>query len=514
MRLTLRRDVSLAVLAQARTEADHHEDLGCSILGPASRPVRRAHLALKKQVHALGADESLKLAPKLVRWLEDTTAYRALTRGKQRRGGRALLRDDFLFFDTEKHRPRVLHLRRESLGLDVPVRASQWPLYNEFFTALARGATRSELQAMLPELFETLHRAKWLERFEPPVIAPAPGVVFIGHNTTLITSKTTRVLVDPYFRPASMLDLPSYQPMQPRDVGPVDAVMITHSHGDHFHLGSLLQLSRNTPVFVPPVERETLFSTDCARRLQQLGFTRVEALPWFESRRIGDLELRALPFYGEQPTSREGVYPGLFNIGSTWAVKGPGVSCAFFADAGSDLRGSMRAVCKKVAPVDILFCGVRGFRVKPIFFSFTTLDAYLVNVPLADLTAPQQLMADAAEALEYGRLLRAKHVVPCADGGAPWYWREGMGPRYAGYPGVPVEGASTHDENADADPFPEVLSALAPSRALLLRPGDRWNEKLTRQAPFQWPGWVSEEAKPRAGLALAANLGAGVGFGS
>ncbi|MFP2907819.1 MBL fold metallo-hydrolase, partial [Pyxidicoccus sp. 3LFB2] len=48
MRITLHRGVSLAVLASARTEADHHEDLGCSIQGPTARPVRRAHLPLKR----------------------------------------------------------------------------------------------------------------------------------------------------------------------------------------------------------------------------------------------------------------------------------------------------------------------------------------------------------------------------------------------------------------------------------------------------------------------------------
>ncbi len=492
MRLTLRRDVSLAVLAQARTEADHHEDLGCSILGPGSRPVRRAHRALKKQVHALGALEALRVAPQLVRWLEDTPAYRALARGRARRAGRLVLRDEVLYFDTEKHRPRVLHLRRESLGLDVPVRANEWPRYNDFFTALARGATKAELHALLPELYESLKQAKWFEPFSPPALKP--GLTFIGHNTTLVSSKTTRVLVDPYFRPASMLDLPSYQPMQPRDVGPVDAVVITHSHGDHFHLGSMLQLSRETRVFVPPVERESLFSTDCRRRLEQLGFTRVEALPWFGTRQVGDLEVQALPFYGEQPTSGEGVYAGLFNVGSTWAIRGPGVSCAFFADSGHDVRGSMRAVSKKSERVEVLLCGVRGFKVKPIFFAFTTLDAFLVNVPLSDLAVPQQLMADAADALEYGRLLRAKHVVPCADGGAPWYWREGMGPKYAGYPGVPVDGASVHDENVDADPYPERLQALASTSkspsALLLRPGDAWAAgRVTRVEPFVWPGW-------------------------
>ena len=49
---------------------------------------------------------------------------------------------------------------------------------------------------------------------------------------------------------------------------------------------------------------------------------------------MGDLTVRALPFYGEQPTDQEGVHPGLRNIGSTWTVKGNGTSAAFFADTG------------------------------------------------------------------------------------------------------------------------------------------------------------------------------------
>ena len=59
MRLTLHRGVSLAVLASARTEAEHHEDLGCSIQGPASRPVRRAQWPLKQQLARLGDRKSV-----------------------------------------------------------------------------------------------------------------------------------------------------------------------------------------------------------------------------------------------------------------------------------------------------------------------------------------------------------------------------------------------------------------------------------------------------------------------
>lgn len=495
MRLTLARAVSLAVLAGARTEADHHEDLGCSILGPPSRPVRKAHAALKRRIQALGADEAARQARALVRWLEASPRYAALCRGTAKRLGRRVLRDDVLYPDVEAHRPRVLHLRRDELGLDVPVRAKHWPDVQALFATLAQGASTAELRTFssLPataELLGELRAAGWLERFDAP--AAHGDFVFVGHNTTLVRGKTGRVLVDPYFRPASRFDLPRGQPMQPRDLGPIDAVLITHSHGDHFHLGSLLQLPRDVRVFVPPVERESLFSTDCRRRLEQLGFTRVEALDWWATRQVGDVTVQALPFYGEQPTDGRGVYPGLTNVGSAWVVRTPKVSAAFFADSGHDGRGDMAQVAKQAGPVDVLFCGVRGFKLKPIFFGFTTLDAFLVDVPLDALTTPQQLMADGDTALGYAKALGATRLVPCADGGAPWYWREGMGPRYPGYPGTPVTGASDWDENPDADPYPERVVAKGPGpKVLLLRPGAevswRRSPQTTHRAPFEWP---------------------------
>ncbi|WP_257448931.1 MBL fold metallo-hydrolase [Archangium lipolyticum] len=506
MRLTLHRGVSLAVLASARTEAEHHEDLGCSIQGPTARPVRQAHVPLKQRLAELGPERALREAKSLVRWLEETPRYAALRDGNRRRGGRYPLRHEVLFPDAAKHKPRVLHLRQEERGLDFPVKAREWPALAELFASLARGATRAELRALalepaVGELLADMSSVGWLVRHEGPVEVPTPGALFVGHNTVLVASAQARVLVDPYFRPASGLDRPDYQPMQPRDLGPVDAVVITHSHGDHFHLGSLLQLPRDTRIFVPAVERESLFSTDCVLRLKQLGYTRVEPLRWGEERRVGDITVRALPFHGEQPTDGEGLYPGLFNEGNTWLVRTPDFSAAFFADAGHDVRGDMDGVCRALreeAPVDVLFCGVRGFRLKPLFFGYTTLDAYLVDVPLDALATPQQLMAGPEEALRYGELLGARYVVPCADGGAPWYWREGMGPRYPGYPGEPVSGASTLDENPDADPYPERLKQVRRQvghgpQALLLRPGESlaWRGRkapdVLQQPGFRWP---------------------------
>jgi hypothetical protein len=73
-----------------------------------------------------------------------------------------------------------------------------------------------------------------------------------------------------------------------------------------------------------------------------------------------------------------------------------------------------------------------------------------------------------------------------------------MGPRYAGYPGQPVSGASQLDENPDADPYPERLAEVRRAlghgpQALLLRPGEglRWRgakkPEVVRYPGFEWP---------------------------
>ncbi|MBM4381437.1 MAG: MBL fold metallo-hydrolase, partial [Deltaproteobacteria bacterium] len=333
-RWTLHRSITLSVLASVRSEAARGQDVGCSIQGPVTAALRRAQTPLRREVRRLGERAALEQAAALIRALEETPRYRALTVPRGRRGGRRHLRPEVLFPSPARHAPRFLHVQTEGAGLDLPVPRGAWPHVQDFLSALAGGMSVREaarFPTFLQELLGELRAAGLLAPWAGPVQLDAPGVFFAGHHMARVDTGGARLLVDPWFRGMSAVDLPSYPPVQAQDVGPVDAVLITHTHGDHFHLGSLLQLPRSTRVLVPAVVRESLFSTDAAARLRQAGFAHVEPMPWWSSTRVGDAEITALPFHGEQPTDGEGVYPGLFNEGNTWLVRSPAFSSAFAA---------------------------------------------------------------------------------------------------------------------------------------------------------------------------------------
>jgi hypothetical protein len=66
-----------------------------------------------------------------------------------------------------------------------------------------------------------------------------------------------------------------------------------------------------------------------------------------------------------------------------------------------------------------------------------------------------------------------------------------MGPKYPGYPGQPVDGASWHEENPDADPFPERVEGFragGDARVVVLRPGEQLAAgRRCAVRGFHWP---------------------------
>jgi L-ascorbate metabolism protein UlaG (beta-lactamase superfamily) len=121
---------------------------------------------------------------------------------------------------------------------------------------------------------------------------------FIGTATTVLRLGPFTLLTDPNFLHRGQraylgkglwsrrLSEPS---RQPADLPRLDAIVLSHLHGDHFDRVARRELTRDQPVFTTP---------QAARRLHKWGFT-TEGLDTWESSKLSDgdwtLTVQALP---------------------------------------------------------------------------------------------------------------------------------------------------------------------------------------------------------------------------
>lgn len=430
--------------------------------------------------------------------------------------GRAPLPEQFLYPDPAAVTPSALvvlgprgvELGRAPLVPEVSRELASW------LGAWERGAARPAAGAAadLWDRFEALGVLEpWSEGQErsPAVLGDA---TLIGHASVRIASAGSSVLFDPLLFPRSPAYPAGYQPLDHRDVPAPDAVFLTHSHPDHFDLGTLLRFGAQTPVFVPVVPRESVLAIDLGARLEEVGFTRVTRLAWGDRARVGGVEVVALPFYGEQPAVDEVLHPEVRNLGNTYLVEAGGRRLALTVDSGRDPAGDVRRVAAdaraKYGELDVLFGGYRGFALYPVHFLFSSVARFLPFVPESRWGVRQQIMSDAEATLDTAELWGARVLVPYADGGAPWFWEEGLGPRLDG----------TEEPRAAVDPAPEHVRAAAeqrsaspsrgliasPSRVLILRPGDSLSysgegaePEVVRPAPWPWPAAIPPATSTR-----------------
>ncbi len=224
-----------------------------------------------------------------------------------------------------------------------------------------------------------------------------------------------------------------------------------------------------------------------------------------------DIQVTALPFYGEQPTDGSQLHPGIRNAGNTYFIRTPRCSAAFLADSGRDGAGDVRQVVARarrdLGSPDYLFVGYRGWLMYPVQLLHSSVARYLPFVPRELWGVRQQIMTTPDEAIDLAEIWGAPHLVPYADGGSPWFWQIGLGPR--------LDKAAS--ANAAFDPFPERVIAAARTRTqtasgvqrsavnvVLLRPGDSIasggpQPEIARMEGFAWP--YGEEAPPVAGSA-------------
>jgi len=448
-------------------------------------------------VKSRGLGDIIAQSPALLQRSVDSEVFR--NHCEYHDGASWRLRPEILYPDRQLAQPEELTIYREASGESVTVSLSgnDWSKVHRLVAGLAGQEVINPDPAEC-ELISTLADNGLVD--VPAMNGPksrdfdAADMTFVGHNTVLIRSPKASVIIDPFFRSSGEQYPTSYQPLTIHDLGKIDAVLITHSHPDHFDPASLLQFATTTRIIVPALSRETILSAGMAARLSELGFTNCEPLAWDQSLRILDQEIHALPFYGEQPTNLDVLHPEIRNYGNTYVVRTPRYSAAFVADSGHDAAGDVKDIGKewrrKFGPIDVLFAGYRGWETYPVQLLFSSVSRYMLFVPPRLWKSSLQLMNNIDDAIDLAEHWGARYLVPYGDGGAPWYWEIGLGPR--------LDDRSF--ENSAFDPFPERVIERANLRkqkdnataleTVLLRPGESIRELPGRASVLRVDGHI------------------------
>ena len=108
-------------------------------------------------------------------------------------------------------------------------------------------------------------------------------LTWLGHATVLLEIGGARLLTDPVLRPR-VAHLVREAPL-PGDLGPLDAILVSHGHHDHLDLPTLRRLDPSAPVLGPP---------DAASTLRRAGHP-VRSLVPGDELDVGGVNVRAVP---------------------------------------------------------------------------------------------------------------------------------------------------------------------------------------------------------------------------
>jgi len=121
-------------------------------------------------------------------------------------------------------------------------------------------------------------------------------LTWVGHSTFLINLEGTTILTDPVFGQKvgiSLLGLMTvgierFVPpaLTFQDLPPIDVVLVSHAHMDHYDIPSLRQLPRGVPM---------ILARDTTEFIDGLGFTKLQELDWGQTAEVAGVRIEAVP---------------------------------------------------------------------------------------------------------------------------------------------------------------------------------------------------------------------------
>jgi len=256
---------------------------------------------------------------------------------------------------------------------------------------------------------ELFHRAPPRRR-GAPVATGAVRLRYTGHAGFVVETDRVAILIDPVIASrgtGEAADVISFAELPDR----IDFILLTHSHSDHCHLETLLQLRFKTSrVVVPRNGGGTLADPSLRLLLSQLRFD-VQEVDDLHEIAIPDGRIVSLPFLGEH---------GDLNIRSktAWFIELHGKRLFFGADSSNPDLTLYRHLAQEFGNLDVLAIGMECVGA-PYTWVYGAL--HTRSVPRAIRESRRLNGSDSAQALEMVNAFRPRRVFAYALGLEPWY---------------------------------------------------------------------------------------------
>ena len=235
-------------------------------------------------------------------------------------------------------------------------------------------------------------------------VTDQPRVTFMGHTSIMLQTPNTVILTDPLYRVSFKVPALAFDAARL----PLNAIFLTHSHWDHCDLATLLHFDKRTLMVIPRVHRPTAFNPPMVPALRALGFTEIRELDVWETTTVGDIQMVAVPFHGEQdePDAEIDHY--------TYVFRTDGLTLYGGVDAYRDTYGEMLPVLERVkrewAP-DAAFLPVSRMTYQ---WRHGGVNGFCRYVDTDLLERSFQYTAGPEQALEWARALGVRRVIPYA----------------------------------------------------------------------------------------------------
>jgi L-ascorbate metabolism protein UlaG (beta-lactamase superfamily) len=239
-----------------------------------------------------------------------------------------------------------------SIHLQIPFAS---PVIDELFRLKSSPKREGEIREMLGV---TERQAELLGSFltsePPPRYVPYQGTGvrwrYFGHACMLIESQGVSMLFDPVLSYTYESGISRYTYLDLPDS--IDYVLITHDHQDHVLFETLLQIRHKIKTIVVPRNGGgQLQDPSLKLLLEQCGFRNVIEATEMENVRTGNVQITALPFFGEHADLD-------IRSKTAWLVKIGQRAMIFAADSCNIEPRLYEHIHKEVGDVEALFLGM------------------------------------------------------------------------------------------------------------------------------------------------------------